>query len=155
LEEAPNLSSLMRSNQNRRARSMAEAIDRLFDEAFVVSGNGGLNVSTPKVDVIENDDNVVVKAEMPGMKPEEVDVRVEGNLLTLHGEHKEEHDQKEGQYHVREMRQASFHRVLPLPTDVDPDKAKAEFDNGVLRLTLPKHENAKPKRINITAKSGK
>jgi HSP20 family protein len=149
------MSSLMRTNQNRRAMSMAEAIDRLFDDAFVMPGDGGMGMITPKVDVVENDDNVVVKAEMPGMKPEEVDVRIEGNLLTLHGEHQEEKEEKEGQYHVRELRQASFHRVIPLPTDVDPDKAKAEFENGVLTLTLPKHENAKPKRINITAKSAK
>src|SRR5262245_40189833 len=120
------MSSLMRSSQNRRAMTMAEAIDRLFDDAFVLRGDGGFGVSAPKVDVIENDDNVVVKAEMPGMKPEEVDVRVEGNFLTLHGEHKEEKEDKEGQYHVREMRQASFHRVIPLPTDVDADKANAE-----------------------------
>jgi HSP20 family protein len=149
------MSSMMRWNPNRRMMSMAEAIDRLFDDAFVMPQDGGLSVTTPKVDVIENDDNVLVKAEMPGMNPENVDIRVEGNLLTLHGEVQEESEKQEGQYHVRERRQASFHRTIPLPSDVDADKANAEFDNGVLKLTLPKQETAKPKRINITAKSGK
>jgi HSP20 family protein len=150
------MSSLMRSNPNRRVMSMAEAIDRLFDDAFVMSGNGGFGAAGPKVDVTENDDNIVVKADLPGFNPDNVDIRVEGNLLTLHGEYSEEkEEQKEGQYHVRERRQGTFHRTIPLPTDVDADKAKAQFDNGVLNLTLPKHENAKPKRINITAKSSK
>src|SRR5438046_9863545 len=116
------MSSLMRSNPNRRMMSMAEAIDRLFDDAFVVPGDGGFDINSPKVDVTENDDNIVVKADMPGFKPENVDIRVEGNLLSLRGEYTEEHeDKQEGQYHVRERRQDTFQRTIPLPTDVDAD----------------------------------
>jgi HSP20 family protein len=149
------MSNLMRWNPNRRALSMAEAIDSLFDNAFVMPRDGGLAMTSPNVDVIENAENVVVKAEMPGMKPEDVDIRVEGNLLSLHGEYKDESEKQEGQYHVRERRQGSFSRTIPLPSEVDTEKANAEFENGVLTLTLPKNEAAKPKRINIMAKSGK
>ncbi len=146
------MSSLMRWNPNRRMMSMAEAMERLFDEAFVIHGDSGMGMTGPNVDVAENDDNIVVKADMPGFKPENVDIRVEGNMLSLRGEYNEENEKKEGQYHVRERRQGTFQRTIPLPSDVDANKAKAEFDNGVLTLTLPKHESAKPKRINITAK---
>jgi HSP20 family protein len=148
------MSNLTRWNPARDFLSMSEAMDRLFDQAFVPFGNGPRSL-TPSVDVIENDNEVLVKAEMPGFNPNDVDIRVEGNILTMHGEVKQESEKQEGQYHVRERRQSSFHRSIPLPVEVNADQAKAEFDNGVLTLTLPKNENAKPKRISITAKSGK
>jgi HSP20 family protein len=146
------MSSLMRWSPFRNAMTMSEALDRLFDEAFVMPRDGGLNM--PSIDMVENEDNVVVKAELPGFSPENVDVRVEGNLLSLRGEYKQESEKQEGQYHVRERRMNSFNRTIPLPVEVNADKATAEFDNGVLTLTLPKNEEAKPKRISITAKSG-
>ena len=147
------MSSLMRWNANRNALTMSEALDRLFDEAFVMPHNG--NFSSPNIDLVENEDNLVVKAEIPGFKPENVDIRVEGNLLSLRGEYHEESEKKEGQYHYKERRQNSFNRSIPLPVEVNAEQATAEFDNGVLTVTLPKNETAKPKRINITAKSGK
>jgi len=148
------MSNLTRWNPTRDFLSMGEAMDRLFDQAFVPFGNGPRGLA-PSVDVIENDNEVTVKAELPGFNPNDVDIRVEGNILTIHGEVKQESEKQEGQYHVRERRQSSFHRSIPLPVEVNADQAKAEFDNGVLTLTLPKNENAKPKRISITAKSGK
>jgi HSP20 family protein len=148
------MSNLTRWNPTRDFVSMSEAMDRLFDRAFVPFG-GNLRDLTPNVDVIENDNEVIVKAELPGFTPDDVDIRVEGNILTMHGEVKQESEKQEGQYHIHERRQSSFHRSLPLPVEVNADKAKAEFDNGVLTLTLPKSENAKPKRISIAAKSGK
>ena len=131
--------------------SMSDMIDQLFDNAFVMPRDGGW-ANMPKVDVMENDNNVVVKAEMPGFDPENIDVRVEGNMLTLRGEVSQEtqNEQEEGHYHVHERRMSSFARAIPLPSDVDAEGAQANFDNGILTLTLPKREEAKSKRINIS-----
>jgi HSP20 family protein len=133
--------------------SMSEAMNRLFDDAFIMPRDGGTGMTSPKVDVVENADNVVVKAEMPGFNAENVDCRVEGNVLMLRGEYQQENEKQEGQYHMRERRQGSFARSIPLPTEVNADQAHAEFENGILTLTLPKNEAAKPKRISINAKS--
>jgi HSP20 family protein len=148
------MSSLMRWSPVRDMISRREMMDRLFDDTFFSRRSDSFAVS-PDVDVIENDDNIVVKAELPGFKPENVDVRVEGNLLSIRGEYHEESEKQEGQYHLKERRQSSFSRSIPLPVGVNADKAKAEFENGILTLTLPKHEEAKPRRISITAKSSK
>ncbi len=148
------MSSLIHWNPVRDAVSMSDMGDRLFNDAFFSRRNSGFSVS-PDMDVIEDDDNIVVKAELPGFKSEDVDVRVEGDLLTIRGEYHEESEKKEGQYHLKERRQNSFSRSIPLPVGVDADKAKAEFEHGVLTLTLPKNEDAKPRRISVTAKNGK
>ena len=144
------MSNLIRWNPVRDLVSMSEAMDRLFDDSFVFPRNGGFRNTQPSLDLIENDNNFVVKAELPGFNPENVDVRVEGNVLSLRGQVQEESDKQEGEYHVRERRQSSFARSLTLPVPVNADKATAEFDNGVLTLTLPKDEAALPKKINIT-----
>src|SRR4051794_39871388 len=146
------MANLTRWNSMRDVISISDAIDRLFDQAFLMP-NSGSNGGAPNIDVMENADNVVVKAELPGFNPDNVDVRVEGNLLSLRGEYKEENEKQEGQYHLRERRQSSFNRMIPLPASVNTEKATAEFDNGVLTLTLPKQEESKPKRININAKN--
>jgi HSP20 family protein len=146
------MSSLMRWSPRRDVLTMSEAMDRLFNDAFLMPGNGG-QAFGPKVDVIENEKEIVVKAELPGFKPDNVDIRLEGNVLTLRGQVEEETEEGEGQYHVKERRMRSFTRTLQLPVAVDANKASADFDNGVLNLTLPKDEAALPKRINITPKN--
>ncbi len=143
------MSNLMRYNPVRDWLSMNTMLDKFFNDAYFPSWGGG--VGTPNVDVIENDDSIVVKAELPGFKSEDVDVRIEGNTLLMRGEGTEETEKKEGQYHLRERRQASFSRAIPLPTGVNTDKANAEFENGILTLTLPKREKAKPTQISIKA----
>ncbi len=143
------MSNLTRWSPLRDVISMSDAIDRLFDQAYVMPGGNRM----PNIDVMENDDNVIVKAELPGFNPDNVDVRVEGNMLSLRGEYNHENEKQEGEYHLHERRQSSFARTIPLPTNVDANKANAEFDNGVLTLTLPKQEEAKPRRISINAKS--
>jgi HSP20 family protein len=148
------MSSLTRWNPARDVFSMTEAMNRLFDEAFIMPRSGFTQNAMPSVDVVENDNEIFVKAELPGIKPEDVDIRVEGNLLSLRGEYKEEHENKEGEYYVKELRQGSFARTIPLPSTVDVNNADAQFENGILTLKLPKHEEAKPKRINITARNG-
>ena len=142
------MSNLTRWNPNRNMLSMSEAIDRLFDDSFVIPG-GRNNV--PSIDVAETADHFTVMAELPGWKPENVDIRV-GSVLTLTGEYKEESNNTEGHYHLKESHQSSFARSVNLPTEVDTEKANAHFENGVLTLTLPKSEAAKPKLIKINGK---
>ncbi len=139
------------------AISLRNMMDRLMESAFVnpaqwLSTNGGFDA--PAIDVIENADGFTIKAALPGWKPENVDITIENGVLTLSGEVKEETERNDeaSKYHVREIRQNSFTRRVSLPTEVETDKAKAEFENGVLTLNLPKAEVVKPKQIKISAK---
>ncbi len=93
---------------------------------------------------------MVLKAELPGVDPKDVEARVEEGTLYLKGERKFENEVKEENYHRIERSYGSFVRTFPLPSSVDPHKAKAEYKNGVLTLTLPKREEAKPKTIQIS-----
>lgn len=138
------------------AISLRNMMDRLMESAFVnpaqwLSTNGGFDA--PAIDVVENADGYTIRAALPGWKPENVDITFENGVLTLCGEVKEENEQKDenARYHVREIRRSSFTRQVSLPTEVEADKAKAVFENGVLTLTLPKAEVVKPKQIKISA----
>lgn len=130
--------------------SLRQTMDRLFDETRpwrVFAGTNG--ESYFPVDLYETNDEVVVKASLPGVRPEDIDISVTGQLLTLKGESKEEHEEKQHNYFRRERRSGTFVRQLSLPTEVDSDKAQAVFEHGVLRLTLPKAEAMKPKTIKV------
>jgi HSP20 family protein len=132
--------------------TLREAMDQLFDDAFMrPMGQGGLG-GNPAIDMYQTKDNVIVKAGLPGLKPEDVQISITANVLSLSGEFKEESEQKEKAYHLREQRFGSFERSVALPTDVQTEKASADFENGVLTITLPKSEAVKPKTINIKAK---
>jgi HSP20 family protein len=132
--------------------TLREAMDQLFDDAFMrPMGQGGLG-GIPAIDMYQTKDNVIVKAGLPGLKPEDVQISITANVLSLSGEFKEESEQKEKAYHLREQRYGSFERSVPLPTDVQTEKASADFENGVLTITLPKSEAVKPKTINIKAR---
>ena len=136
--------------------SLRDAMDRLFEESFIQprlfapirEGMGQL-----ALDVVENDNDVVVKASVPGIKPEDIDVTVVGDTLTIKGEIKSEKKEEKVNYVLRERRFGAFQRSLTLPVEVQADKARAEFENGVLTLTLPKVEEIKPKQIKVNAKS--
>jgi HSP20 family protein len=135
--------------------TLRDAMDRLFDDAFtrpwsLTDGRRGMGL--PAVDLYQTDDDVVVKMSVPGIKPEDVQISVTGDTLSIKGELKEESDNKQKAYHIREQRWGSFERTLTLPTDVKADKAQAEFENGVLTITLPKAEEVKPKTITLKAK---
>jgi HSP20 family protein len=142
------MSNLTRWEPLKDMRTMRDTMDRRFDP----DGEGRMNV--PKIDMLENDNDIVVKAELPGFQPEKIDVSVDGNLLSLRGEYAEQHEKQEGQYHIQERRQNSFSRMIPLPTKVNPDAAKAEFNDGVLTISLPKIEASKAKHITVSAKKG-
>ncbi len=126
--------------------------DRLFREAFSpVLGEGELSTRTwaPPVDIYENGDNLVLKAELPGVDPKEVEIRVEDNTLYLKGERKFEKEVKEESYHRVERSDGTFTRSFSLPNTINSDKVQAEYKDGVLTLTMPKKEEAKPKTIKI------
>ena len=101
------------------------------------------------LDVVENPDEFVVKASLPGVKPEDVEVTFSENTLTIKGESRHKEDKEEARYHLRERRYGSFSRSLSLPRGVQGDAIEASYDAGVLTLRLPKSEEVKPKRIAI------
>jgi HSP20 family protein len=105
----------------------------------------------PLADIFENDNEVVVKAELPGMAAKDIDIKLENNVLTLRGERKFEKEAKEENYHRVEREYGSFSRVFSLPVTVNPDKVTAEYKDGVLKIVLPKREEIKPKPIKIAA----
>jgi HSP20 family protein len=125
---------------------------RLFRDAFS-SQLGETELSTrswaPPVDIYETEDAIVLKAELPGVDPKDVEVRVEDNTLYLKGERKFEKEVKEQNYHRVERSYGSFARSFSLPNSISSDKVKAEFKDGLLTLTMPKREEAKPKTIKI------
>ena len=130
--------------------SLRDAMDRLFEESFVRPWGWGSTVEAAMpMDIIETDDDLIIKAVIPGVKPEDVEVTIEGDRLRIEGEIKEDEELKKGKVHLKERRYGKFSRVVFLPTEVQTDKAKAEFKDGVLTLTLPKSEELKPKKIKI------
>jgi HSP20 family protein len=146
------MSNLTRWEPVREMMTLREAMDRLFDDAFTrpISMSGGSIV--PAIDLYQNADEVVVKASLPGLKAEDVQISITADLLTLRGEFREESEQNEKTYHIRENHYGSFERQVMLPTEVQTEKAKADFENGVLTIVLPKAEAVKPKTITIKAK---
>jgi HSP20 family protein len=106
----------------------------------------------PAMDMFEKDDRYVVKAELPGMKEEDVDISLVGNRLTLKGERKAETEVKEENYYRSERSYGNFFRSIDLPSDADPDKIEANYEDGVLEVTIPKTEAVKPKKVAVSAK---
>jgi HSP20 family protein len=131
--------------------SLRNAMDRMFDETFwrPTWGARGLDEWQLPLDVQTTPDALVIKAALPGVKPEDVDVTIDGNTLTISGKLDEEHEQDEQGYLVREIRRGSFTRSVALSNDLKTADAKASFDNGIVTLTIPKAEQAKPRHIRI------
>ena len=148
------MSNLTRWEPAREMMTLREAMDRLFDDAFTrpLSVRDGWSMASPAIDMYQTDNEVVVKASIPGIPAEDVQINVTGDILTLKGEVKQEEDRKDRSWHIREQRFGSFERSVVLPTDVKSDKAEAVFENGILTITLPKADEVKPKTINIKAK---
>ena len=148
------MSNLIRWEPAREMMTLREAMDRLFDDAFTrpLSIRDGWSTASPAIDMYQTENEVVVKASIPGMKTEDVQINITGDVLTLQGEVKQEEERKDKAWHIREQRFGSFERSIALPTTVKTDKAEAVFENGVLTITLPKADEVKPKTINIKAK---
>jgi HSP20 family protein len=143
---------LTRWDPFREMMSLRREMDRLFDSAL--SGSQGDWHPTSwdlALDVVENPDEYVVKASLPGINPDDLDITFTNNTLTIKGEVKEDQEFNQAQYHVRERRYGTFSRSISLPSGIESDRISANYENGVLRLHLPKAEEIKPKRIQIKA----
>jgi len=144
--------NIIRRDPFREMLQIRNTMDRLFEDAFSgwwdvdwsQSWTGGL-----PLDVIEKDDEYIVSASLPGIKPDDLDISFTGNTLTIKGEVKAEDEKEQGQYHLRERRYGSFARSLTLPAGIKGDKIEASYEAGILKLHLPKADEAKPKRIKV------
>ena len=144
------MTTLTRWEPFREMTALNRAMDRMFEDTFQFprkwenQNNWGL-----ALDVVEKEDSYVVKASVPGVAPEDVEITLTDNVLTIKGEIKEDKEDKQENYHLRERHYGSFVRSITLPATVDADKVEATNEHGVLTLTLPKSEAIKPKKITV------
>lgn len=133
--------------------TIQDRMNRLFDQSLPqsrdVEGSLFTGTWTPSVDIFETENSIVLKADLPEVNPAEVDIRVEDNMLYLRGERKMEKEVTEENYHRVERSYGSFARSFALPHTIASDRITAEYKNGVLRITLPKREESKPKQIKV------
>lgn len=122
-------------------------IDKWFDQSPVNMGG-----FAPAVDVWEDDNNIYVETPLPGMDPEKVNISIENDVLTIEGSHEKKSEVDEKNYYRKEVRMGSFHRAVALPSAVKSDDAKASYENGMLTITVPKEERAKPKKVKVEVK---
>jgi HSP20 family protein len=132
--------------------SLRDAINRLFEGSFVTPFTLGTRAGAlvPAADVYETADNYVIHLTVPGATPDHINIAVQGNTITISGEIvKHWEDQQRGQVYLQEIESGRFTRSFTLPSDVDTQQAEASYENGILTLTLPKAEAAKPRRIHV------
>ena len=146
--------TMIRWDPARDLVSLRQAMDKLFEESFIRPSNFTLEIGGGSIplDVMQTENDIIVKATIPGVKPEEVEVSVIGDTLNIKAERKEEKETKEKGYIRKENRYGVISRSITLPVEVKADKAEATFEDGVLSLTLPKSEVEKPRQIKIQAK---
>lgn len=145
--------NIVRFDPFREMRSLQDEVNRLFASSFSRNSDDEIvrGAWNPSVDIFENKDQIVLEAELPGIKADDVNISIENNVLTIHGERKFEKKDEGDNFHRVERSYGSFTRSFTLPPTVSSENANAEFENGVLRLTLAKREEAKPRRIEIKA----
>ena len=135
-------------------RTMRDAMARLFDDPFFRAPFGSLlSRMEPAVplEIVEHEDAIEIRAAVPGFKPEQIEVQLQGDLLTLRGSVEAQHEEEKGNCYLREWKAESFQRVVQLPGTVDSDKAEAHFVHGVLTLTLPKVPEQVTRKIEVKA----
>ncbi len=133
-----------------RLFGLRNELDRLFEPfAELTRGSQLLSVWNPAVDVFEDKDSIIVKAELPGMKKEDIDVSLHDGALSVSGERKSEEKFEDAETYRSERFVGRFHRTVTLPSPVSADKVKAQYKDGILMITLPKTEEAKPKQIEV------
>jgi HSP20 family protein len=132
-------------------KDLREEANRLFGHKFLKK-NGWLEGFHPAVEMHEEPDKYVFKADIPGVKKEEIDVKVEGNRITIKGERKQEKESKEKDYHVMERSYGSFLRTFQVPSEIKAGGVKAACKDGVLELIVPKAENTKSKQVRVDVK---
>jgi HSP20 family protein len=145
--------SIVRYDPFRDLRTLQEEVNRLFStnltRAFDDEGIGR-GAWAPSVDIYENKDQIVLEAELPGMNQDDFDLSIENNVITLRGERRFEKTDETDNYHRVERSYGAFTRSFTLPQTVSPEGATAEYNNGVLRVTLPKREETKARRIQVS-----
>jgi HSP20 family protein len=142
----------------REFSTLQDRLNRLFRESYGSEGREEPLTATsfaPPVDVYEDEHNVTLKIEVPGIDEKDIDVRIENNVLTVHGERKFEKEEKEENFRRVERQYGSFTRTFTLPTTVDAEKVSARYDKGILKVALPKKAEAKPKQIKVSVGSDK
>ncbi|HSD25257.1 MAG TPA: Hsp20/alpha crystallin family protein [Solirubrobacterales bacterium] len=144
--------ALVRWDPIRELDSLQGDMNRLFDRFF--EGGRGANSTTarrwiPAMDLVETEDHLVLRGDLPGMTEDDVDIEIKDNVLTVSGERKAEHEDRGEGYHRVERAFGSFSRSLALPQGVDAEKIEAKFENGVLEVLVPKPREAKPTRVQI------
>jgi HSP20 family protein len=154
MKEDLTMMDLIRWNPLKDVASLLERLDRLFDDSlFPIDWNkddaamGA--IWSPAVDMFEKNDHLVIKAELPGIEKKDIRLDVKDGVLTLAGERKHEKESQDGNFYRREMSYGKFQRSFRLPTDVDPEKIQAEFENGLLTIEVPQPEQCKPKQITV------
>ncbi len=130
--------------------SLRESMDKLFEDFFTRRPRGqSLAAWQPALEVFETDGDVVVRAELPGVDPKQVEITATDDAITIKGESRTEQEEKSRHYVRRELRYGAFMRTVPLPGGVRGDQAKASFKNGILEIRVPKSERAKPKTVKV------
>ncbi|MFL5806807.1 MAG: Hsp20/alpha crystallin family protein [Roseiflexaceae bacterium] len=144
------MASLVRWDPLSEMTSLRDAMNQLVAESFVrpAATAGGFQ---PAVDLYETEQEYVVKLAVPGLKPDNFEITMQQNMLTIQGHTQEEEKQEGARYHMREQRFGEFTRTIQFPTQVDPDKIQASLSNGILTIRVPKAEAAKPRRITVKA----
>ena len=145
--------NLVRWSPWREMTSMHNRLNRLVNDPFFrtprFDDEGGFSLWNPAVDLYEKDDNFVIKAELPGVDKDDIGIDLKNGVLTLSGERSDDSEVTDDNYYRRERTYGKFQRAFTLPADVESDKIKAEFKDGVLVIEIPKPEKSKPKRITI------
>lgn len=153
-------SSRLRRDDPSLGPSLRSDLDRIVDRMLRspwpedASGQPFAGTWLPSVDISETENEIVLRAEVPGINPDDIDITVSGDRLIISGEKSEEREEKEEHYYHCERRFGSFERSIELPSTADLEKVSADHANGVLTIHVPKHETAKPKRVQIASKSG-
>ena len=150
------MSTLTRWDPFRELAGLQDRMNRLFQDSYA-GREEDLTTSgfAPPVDIYEDEHNLTLKLEVPGIEEKDIDIRMENNVLTVRGERKLEKEEKEENFHRVERRYGSFVRAFTLPNTLDPDSVKANYDKGVLKVTFAKKAEAKPKQIKIGVGSEK
>jgi HSP20 family protein len=142
----------------REFSTLQDRMNRLFRESYGPEGREEILNNTsfaPPVDVYEDEHSVNLKIEVPGIDEKDIDVRIENNVLSVHGERKFEKEEREENFRRLERQYGSFTRTFTLPTTVDAEKVSANYDKGILKIALPKKAEAKPKQIKVNVGSAK
>ncbi len=149
--------ALVRWEPAREVRTAQQEMNRLFGMFFDsqagngVRAGGGLRRRVPAMDLVEEDDRYVLRADLPGVSEDDVSIELDDNVLTISGEHRSEHEERRDGYHRVERATGRFSRSLVLPDGVDPDSVQARFEQGVLEVSVPKPAERKPHRVAISA----